>query len=44
MQVAVTVELQTWILGFGADTKVLGPKKLIERIRASLRDAHEQYT
>jgi predicted DNA-binding transcriptional regulator YafY len=43
MHVANTVELQTWIQGFGADAEVLAPTVLRERIGESLRAAAAQY-
>lgn len=43
MQVAATVELQTWIRGFGADAEVLGPPALREAVARSLREAASRY-
>ena len=43
MTVATTVELQTWIQGFGADAEVLSPASLRERIGRSLRAAALKY-
>ncbi|MFT4628796.1 MAG: putative DNA-binding transcriptional regulator YafY, partial [Myxococcota bacterium] len=43
MWVAVTVELQTWVQGFGPDAQVLGPPALARRVGASLRSAAAQY-
>ncbi len=43
IQVAVTVELEQWLRGFGAEAQVLAPPRLVERIGASLRAASAQY-
>jgi predicted DNA-binding transcriptional regulator YafY len=43
MYVALTVELDTWIRGFGPDCQVLGPPALVERVAASLRAAAARY-
>jgi proteasome accessory factor B len=43
MSVAATVELETWILGFGADVQVLGPKALAQRIGQVLKRAAARY-
>jgi predicted DNA-binding transcriptional regulator YafY len=43
MRVAVTIELVTWILGFGGDAQVLGPPALIDRVRSSLSGALAHY-
>lgn len=43
LSVAVTVELETWIRGFGAEAEVLSPPALVERIGASLRAAAARY-
>lgn len=43
MQVAPTVEVETWVLGFGADAQVLGPPELVSRIRAKLEAAVQRY-
>lgn len=43
MHVACTVELETWILGFGSAAQVLEPAALVDRIRSALRDAAAQY-
>jgi len=44
LQVAITVELETWIRGFGPECQVLGPPALVDRIAASLRAAADRYT
>ena len=43
MQVATTVELETWIRGFGARAQVLAPAHLVDRIGATLRAAAALY-
>lgn len=43
MRVAHTVELRTWVLGFGRDVEALEPATLVEQVAASLRDAAAQY-
>ena len=43
MTVATTVELQTWVQGFGAEAEVLAPPSLRERVGRSLRAAADQY-
>lgn len=43
MLVALSVELDTWIRGFGPDAQVIGPPVLVERIAASLRAAAARY-
>jgi proteasome accessory factor B len=43
MQVAVTVELQSWILGFGADAEVQGPPSLRTMVATALRQASARY-
>ncbi len=43
LRVAVTVELVTWILGFGDEVEVLGPSSLIARVGATLRAAAGRY-
>jgi len=43
MDVAVTVELQTWIQGFGADAEVVAPRELRDTIAAALRAALGRY-
>jgi proteasome accessory factor B len=43
MQVGVTVELETWIRGFGADMQVISPPPLVQRIGESLRRAAARY-
>jgi proteasome accessory factor B len=43
MDVAVTVELQTWIQGFGAEVEVIGPKKLRKQVSDTLKAALDRY-
>lgn len=43
LNVALTVELQTWIRGFGHEAEVLGPPALIDMIGLQLRAAAAQY-
>lgn len=43
MQVAVTVELQTWIMGFGVDAEVMEPPELRASVRRSLQGAIAHY-
>jgi len=43
MQVAVTVELQSWVLGFGADAEVQGPSSLRTMVATALRQASARY-
>jgi proteasome accessory factor B len=43
MQVAATVELQTWVQGFGADAEVLSPPALRASVASSLRAAAARY-
>ncbi len=43
MDVAVTVELQTWIQGFGADAEVIAPAELRATVAAALRSALARY-
>jgi len=43
MSVATTVELQTWVQGFGADAEVLQPQEFRGRVASSLRRAATQY-
>lgn len=43
MHVAVTIELQTWIQGFGPDAIATGPEDLARRIGESLKRAAEHY-
>jgi predicted DNA-binding transcriptional regulator YafY len=43
MDVAVTVELQTWIQGFGADAEVIAPPQLRSTIATALRAALDRY-
>lgn len=43
MRVAISVEVQTWIQGFGRDAEVMAPRSLRERVASSLRAALSQY-
>lgn len=43
MQVTTSVELQTWILGFGTDAEVLRPASLRRQIAEELRAAASRY-
>lgn len=43
MEVAITVEVVTWILGFGPDAEVFQPLELRERVAATLQRAAQQY-
>jgi predicted DNA-binding transcriptional regulator YafY len=43
MQVAATVELQTWIQGFGAEAEVLSPPSLRQAVATSLQAAAARY-
>ncbi len=43
LRVAVTVELETWIRGFGDEAQVLGPQLLVDRVATSLRKAAARY-
>ncbi|MBN2797872.1 MAG: WYL domain-containing transcriptional regulator [Deltaproteobacteria bacterium] len=43
MKVAVTVEVETWVRGFGEDCEVLGPPRLVASMAASLERAAAQY-
>lgn len=43
LNVAITVELETWIRSFGPDAEVLGPPALVERVAAALRKAAARY-
>lgn len=43
MQVAATIELRTWILGFGPDAEVLGPPALRQGVAEALRAAAARY-
>jgi len=43
MQVAPTIELMTWVLGFGADAELLEPPELRERVRRNLTQAAAAY-
>ena len=44
IRVSLSVELVTWICGFGADVQVLEPSTLIERVGGSLRAAAALYS
>lgn len=43
MNVAVTVELESWIKSFGANARVIGPHVLLERVGRSLSEAARHY-
>jgi len=43
IRVGLSVELRTWICGFGSDAEVLAPTPLIESIATDLRAAAAQY-
>lgn len=43
MRVGLSVELRTWICGFGLDAEVLAPTTLIQDIAANLKAAAAQY-
>jgi predicted DNA-binding transcriptional regulator YafY len=43
MHVAASVELQTWVQGFGADAELLSPAGLRQRVAESLRKAAARY-
>jgi predicted DNA-binding transcriptional regulator YafY len=43
MTVAVTVELQSWVQGFGRDAEVRGPAHLRQKVGESLRAAADAY-
>lgn len=43
MQVGGLDEIASWILSWGADAKVLAPPKLVQRVRAALNAAQNQY-
>jgi len=43
MTVATTVELQTWVQGFGADAEVVAPASLRDRVGKSLHEAAAKY-
>ncbi len=43
LQVAVQVELVSWILGFGDDARVLEPTQLVERVRATVARTVARY-
>ena len=43
MNVAITVELKTWIQGFAHDVQVMAPPALVASIGDSMRQAAEQY-
>src|SRR5690606_23501811 len=43
LNVAWTVELVNWILGFGPDVKVLAPDALVHRVRSDLERARARY-
>lgn len=43
MHVAATVELRSWVQGFGVDAEVLGPPSLREEVATALREAAARY-
>lgn len=43
MEVAPTVELESWILGFGAAVEVISPKPLREKVKSRLKAALKNY-
>lgn len=43
MQVALTIELRTWVLGFGADAEVLSPPELVRQVQYALQRAAARY-
>jgi proteasome accessory factor B len=43
MSVAVTVELRTWVQGFGPDAVVVSPPQLVEQVSQALHAAAERY-
>ncbi|MBW1881658.1 MAG: WYL domain-containing protein, partial [Deltaproteobacteria bacterium] len=43
LRVAITVELATWVLGFGPDAEVIKPDDLVVRIGGLLREAARRY-
>ena len=43
LRVAVTVELEQWVLGFGPDAEVTAPPSFVERIGTLLRRAAARY-
>jgi predicted DNA-binding transcriptional regulator YafY len=43
LRVAVTIELETWILGFGSDSEVLSPAPLVDKITHALEIALTRY-
>ncbi len=43
MQVAPTIELEAWVMGFGESAQVLGPPELVQRVAQRLRKAAERY-
>lgn len=43
MQVAATIELITWLLGFGADAELLEPPELRQRVQQTLHRAIRAY-
>ena len=43
MDVAVTVELMTWVQGFAHDAQVMGPPSLVASIGDAMREAADQY-
>ena len=43
MDVSNDWALRSWLLGFGADVKVLAPRSLVETLRDELSRAGKQY-
>ena len=43
MQITPTVELQSWVQGFGPEAEVLAPPDLRQRVAVALHQAAEQY-
>lgn len=43
LSVAITVELEQWVLGFGPDAEVMGPDHFVDRIADKTRRAAEHY-
>ena len=36
-------EVTRWVMGYGANVKVLSPSELVERVATNLREAAERY-
>lgn len=43
LRVALTVELEQWVLGFGPDAEVMAPQAFVDRIGTLLREAAARY-